>query len=116
MSPLVGKHVRLWQANPDRSKWPRALVLAVGFDPDESGRGGACDFYALVEHEDGRYLATVALDGSFIDEPDDVRKPDSDPEARHDCGHYAYEHPDAENLLKGAAERDGRVCSKGWPL
>lgn len=32
------------------------------------------------------------------------------------CGCPDGTHPDAPNMLGGAAERDGRTCSRGWPL
>jgi hypothetical protein len=31
------------------------------------------------------------------------------------CGHPASAHPDARNYCEGAAEREGPVCSLGWP-
>lgn len=32
-----------------------------------------------------------------------------------DCGCSAAAHPNAPNMLRGAAENDGPVCSFGWP-
>jgi hypothetical protein len=58
------------------------------------------------------YLLCLAADASDADQFLPIVPPPARPLS---CGCAPGAHPPSNNLLKGAAERDGRVCELGWP-